>query len=119
MTHRQHATHRTGLIALPLLGTVLLAISLRVATAQVIGDAAAGHDLAQTWCSTCHVIDPAPRHASDMAAPSFAAIAAMPSTTPMALSVFLQTPHAAIPDLHLSRDEIDDLTAYILSLRRK
>jgi hypothetical protein len=31
----------------------------------------------------------------------------------------LQTPHARMPDLHLTRDEVDDLIAYILSLRRK
>jgi hypothetical protein len=43
----------------------------------------------------------------------------MKSTTPLSLRAFLQTPHERMPDLHLSRDEIDDLTAYILSLRRK
>ena len=51
--------------------------------------------------------------------PTFAAIARMPSTTQMSLSVFLQTPHAGMPDLHLSRDEIADLATYILSLRRQ
>ena len=35
----------------------------------------------------------------------------------MALDVFLQTPHHRMPDLHLSRTEIDDVSAYILSLR--
>ena len=43
----------------------------------------------------------------------------MKSTTPMSLRAFLQTPHSRMPDLRLSRDEIDNLTAYILSLRRK
>jgi hypothetical protein len=33
------------------------------------------------------------------------------------LRVFLQTPHDRMPDLHLSREEIDDLIAYILSMR--
>jgi len=36
----------------------------------------------------------------------------------MGLEVFLQTPHGRMPDLHLSRDEIDDVSAYILSLKR-
>jgi hypothetical protein len=49
--------------------------------------------------------------------PTFTAIASMPSTTPIALRVYLQTPHARMPDLHLSRDETDNLIAYILSLR--
>jgi hypothetical protein len=36
----------------------------------------------------------------------------------MALRAFLQTPHSRMPDLHMSREEIDNITAYILSLRR-
>ena len=43
----------------------------------------------------------------------------MKSTTPLSLRVFLQTPHNRMPDLHLSRTEIDDLIGYILSLRDK
>jgi hypothetical protein len=44
-------------------------------------------------------------------------LAAQTSITPMALDAFLQTPHHRMPDLHLSRAEIDDVSAYILSLR--
>jgi hypothetical protein len=33
------------------------------------------------------------------------------------LRAFLSHPHGAMPDLALSRTEIDDLTAYIQSLR--
>jgi mono/diheme cytochrome c family protein len=42
----------------------------------------------------------------------------MKTTTEMGLHAFLQTPHQRMPDLHLSREEIDDVAAYILSLRR-
>jgi mono/diheme cytochrome c family protein len=104
---------RIGILAL-----LAMAFETRMADAQAVGDGLAGHRLAQRWCSNCHAIDPVPQHANDTA-PTFAAIANMPSTTPLALSVFLQTPHAQMPDLHLSRNEIDDLTTYILSLRRK
>ena len=51
------------------------------------------------------------------AVPSFRAIAAMPSTTALSLRVFLQTPHGRMPDFALSRNETDDVIAYILSLR--
>ncbi len=87
--------------------------------AQDQGDVRAGRHLAETWCSSCHVVDPTLQRGIDNGAPAFAAVAGMSSTTPLALRAFLQTPHAQMPDLHLSRDEIDDLTAYILSLRRK
>jgi hypothetical protein len=36
----------------------------------------------------------------------------------MGLRAFLQTPHDRMPDLHLTRNEIDDVAAYILSLKK-
>ena len=42
----------------------------------------------------------------------------MVSTTSMSLRVFLQSPHGNMPDYRLSREQIDDVVAYILSLRR-
>jgi hypothetical protein len=50
--------------------------------------------------------------------PTFQAIAQQPSTTSMALRVFLQTPHAQMPNLVLNTGETDDIVAYILSLKR-
>lgn len=82
------------------------------------GDRAAGQRLSATWCANCHRIGPGgPGPATD-AAPPFRAIAMMPSTTSMSLRVFLQTPHGNMPDFRLSREEIDDVVAYMLSLRR-
>jgi hypothetical protein len=65
------------------------------------------------------VIDAAPLRSADNGAPPFVSVARMASTTPLSLRAFLQTPHAGMPDLHLSRNETDDLTGYILSLRRQ
>jgi mono/diheme cytochrome c family protein len=104
---------------MPWLAVVVLAGSCSRLAAQEVGDAAAGQNLAETWCSTCHVVAPRPQRGASTGAPTFTAIARMKSTTPLSLRAFLQTPHSLMPDLHLSRDEIDDLTAYILSLRRK
>ena len=90
----------------------------QVIRAQVNGDPEEGHRLATAWCSNCHVVDPQAQSGTSTGAPTFSAIAQMKSVTPMGLSVFLQTPHWRMPDLHLSREEKDDLIAYILSLRR-
>lgn len=87
------------------------------ATAQTVGDADAGRALAQRWCTSCHVIDPTAHSASATGAPTFPGIARMVSTTALSLSAFLQTPHDRMPDLHLSHDEIADVTAFILSLK--
>jgi len=119
MAHRQNCGYWPGLVQIPLLTAVLLAAAIPRVAAQENGDVAAGRRLAQTWCSSCHVIDPAPLRSVDNGAPPFASIARMAATTPLSLHAFLQTPHAGMPDLHLSRNETDDVTGYILSLRRK
>jgi mono/diheme cytochrome c family protein len=95
---------------------LLLATASPVA-AQMAGDAGAGRRLSETWCTNCHIVSSAQSQAASTGAPSFRAIAAQKAVTPMALSAFLQTPHHRMPDLHLSREEIDDVSAYILSLR--
>ncbi len=105
----------TGMIAF--IGLVWMAAANPVA-AQMAGDTATGHQLAKTWCAACHLVDPEQKTATSNGAPTFAAIAAMKSTTVDGLRVFLQVRHARMPDLHLSRAEIDDVSAYILTLRR-
>ena len=117
--HRHHRRRSAGIAAIHLLLAALpMAALAQHAGAQDIGNPASGFHLADRWCNSCHAIEPTPLRRIDTGAPPFAAIAQMPSTTPLALSAFLQTPHAQMPDLQLSHDEIDDLTAYILSLRR-
>jgi mono/diheme cytochrome c family protein len=105
-------------IALLLHVAMVLVLLPELAAAQVAGDPEAGHKLAQTWCDSCHVVDPAQTRGTSNGAPPFTAVAAMKSTTFMSLQAFLQTPHNRMPDLHLSHDEIDDVAAYILSLKR-
>lgn len=43
----------------------------------------------------------------------------MPGMTATALSVFLRTPHRAMPDLILKPDEIRNIASYILTLKSK
>jgi mono/diheme cytochrome c family protein len=105
-------------IALLLPVAVFVVISMQQADAQTAGDPAAGRKLAQTWCANCHVVGPSQQQAASTGAPPFTAIAAMKTTTFMGLEAFLQTPHDRMPDLHLSRDEIDDVAAYIIGLKR-
>ena len=118
MTHRKGPAC-PGRLVVALLGAIALATWVCHANAQEIGDAAAGRRLAETWCSSCHLVTASPGGAVSNGAPTFAAIADMKSTTVLSLRAFLQTPHARMPDLHLSRDEIDDLAGYILGLRHK
>jgi mono/diheme cytochrome c family protein len=83
------------------------------------GDPQAGHTLVKTWCTNCHVVEPLHPAVSTDVAPSFSAVAHMPSTTSMSIHVFLQTSHGQMPDFKLSREQIDDIAAYILTLREQ
>lgn len=81
-------------------------------------DAAGGSRLAHQWCVNCHVVDTAgggPSSSLPQGPPSFRVIAA--HLNPEQIHAFLTRPHGAMPDLALSRAEIDDLVAYIESQR--
>jgi mono/diheme cytochrome c family protein len=93
-------------------GALSLAATASSALGQEAGDPEAGAQLALRTCAECHGAIDAPNRA-----PAFVTIAAMPSTTEGSLTVFLQTPHASMPDLVLSSSDRRDLIAYILSLR--
>jgi mono/diheme cytochrome c family protein len=82
------------------------------------GDPVAGQRLAASWCANCHRIAPGGPGPTTDIAPSFAAIAVLPSTTSMSLRAYLRTPHANMPDYRLSREELDDIVAYLLTVRR-
>ena len=101
-----------------IVAAVVVATVPLAAGAQESVNRAAGHDLALRWCSSCHLVDPSQQHQVSDAVPTFVAVAAMKSTTTASLRVFLSTPHARMPDFALSGDNIADLSAYILSLRK-
>ena len=49
--------------------------------------------------------------------PAFQAVADDPAVTEAALRAFLQTPHANMPDVRLPPEQVDDLIAYLLTLK--
>jgi mono/diheme cytochrome c family protein len=78
-------------------------------------DPEAGGRLAAEWCSNCHYTGNG--GVAGDAAPAFAEIANKPNATPEGWRAWLQDPHPPMPNLSLSRTEIDDLIAYIASLK--
>ena len=101
----------------------LLGGGLPAIAAQEAALVEAGARIARESCISCHAVEAGDaksagrRQTGD--APAFGAIAAMPSTTEVAIKVFLQTPHANMPNIMLTQNEIDALTAYILDFRNK
>ena len=96
---------------------VTLASTAQAQTQALVGDLDAGRTIAKTWCANCHVVDPNATQGADQV-PTFAAIAKMTSTTAMSLHAFLQTPHSRMPNFQLGNQQIDDVSAYILSLKK-
>jgi len=101
------------------LGWLVLALSITLSSGdaqELTGDPEAGARLAREVCAACHVvsddqmIDPG-------IGPWFIDVAQHPATTALSLRVFLQTPHADMPDLILTPKETDDIIAYILTLK--
>ncbi|CAN5221789.1 hypothetical protein BH10PSE8_BH10PSE8_09430 [soil metagenome] len=78
--------------------------------------AKAGRALAESLCTTCHRIGADDRD-STRTPPDFGAIAALPSMNDTSLRVFLRTPHGEMPRYQFSASEMDDLIAYLQSLR--
>ena len=92
--------------------SVLSCLAARPADA----DAAKGAQIAQVWCANCHVISGNPAASVPQGPPSFQTVARSGMTTDQ-LRAFLSHPHGAMPDLALTRAEIDDLISYIATLR--
>lgn len=77
-----------------------------------------GARIAHTWCTNCHVVDSHDKGVKNDAAPTFPSVAQRKGMTAATIRVFLSTPHTKMPDFSLTRTEIRDVSAYIMSLRK-
>jgi mono/diheme cytochrome c family protein len=101
-----------ALAVLPLAAALLL-VSL---TPTRAADATNGARLAKIWCASCHIVGRTPPARTQPGPPSFPSLA-RGGLSPARLRTFLIKPHGDMPDLSLTRAEIEDLVAYIESLR--
>jgi mono/diheme cytochrome c family protein len=101
---------------LPFLAGAFVGLA-QTAAAQTV-DPSLGERIAMANCRVCHEITAsAPAENPKSGAPSFVDVARMPSTTELAIKVFLRSSHRSMPNFILSPEEIDSVTAYILSLK--
>ena len=96
------------LLALPLLASL--------AGCPAHADAVKGAQIAQQWCASCHLIGGKPAGPVPQGPPSFQMVAHSGMSADQ-LRAFLSRPHGAMPNLSLTRAEIDDLISYIETLR--
>jgi mono/diheme cytochrome c family protein len=103
-----------------ILQTIAIAAALALpgaAGAVELGDAKAGHAYATSVCAECHEVGAGESFSPNPDAPSFQEVADTPGMTAQALSVWLQTSHPTMPDLIIEPDDMDNVVAYITSLR--
>ena len=99
---------------LALVAAILAFLVTPNSTSLAQGSADAGKRLAQQWCSSCHQVDPgAP---TKDVAPSFASLRVQKGKDPGWVRAWLTNPHPPMQGINLSRQQIDDIVAYLQSL---
>jgi mono/diheme cytochrome c family protein len=106
-----------GKLFVPFFGA-FLCLTLASAQAATLGDPSAGQAYARTHCASCHSIEADGDTSPVDEATPLQAIADTGGMTRTALYVFFRTPHSTMPNLIVRGDDVDNIIAYILSLKR-
>jgi mono/diheme cytochrome c family protein len=86
--------------------------------AAEIGDPTLGLRYAEQNCASCHAVAAGQSLSPNPSAPAFDAVANTPGMTGIALNAWLHTPHPSMPNLIVDPDRIDDLSAYLATLKK-
>ncbi len=121
MDHMQVRQYSLGKgLMLGTLGVAGLMMCATAAHSQIHPDAKSGKALASKLCVSCHIVSDEASSATVTAdVPSFTTIANKPGQTAQAIAGAIVIPHPPMPQIQLTREEIGDLAAYILTLRTR
>ncbi|MEZ5924913.1 MAG: c-type cytochrome [Hyphomicrobiaceae bacterium] len=82
------------------------------------GNAADGAALAKKLCTSCHIVaEDTAQQTVSADVPSFPSIAQLEGQTAERIAGRIVLPHPPMPQIQLTRQEIADLSAYIMSLK--
>jgi mono/diheme cytochrome c family protein len=87
------------------------------ANAQEIGNPERGKVMAARLCAECHYTGAYDAESPNAKAAPFRMIANTRGMTAMALGVWMQTSHPTMPNIKLTPETMDDIIAYIRSLK--
>lgn len=82
-------------------------------------DSTRGLEQVRKLCAGCHSVEASAAGLVQTDIPSFKGIANRPDQTPEKLLNWLTLPHPPMPDIGLSRQDIRDIGAYLMSLREE
>ncbi len=102
---------------MPKLAIASLLLLPGAAVAQDLGNAKLGKEFAERVCADCHDVEAGGEISLNPDAPSFQSVADTPGMSVRALAVWMQTSHPTMPNLILKPDDMDNVIAYIMSLR--
>lgn len=107
----------TGLYTQCLLrGAIAFLALIALPVCAFAADATKGAVIAKRWCAACHLVS-SDQKVANPDVPGFAQVARK-KLPAQALKAFLTDPHPKMPDMNLTRSEIEDIVAYIGSLDR-
>jgi mono/diheme cytochrome c family protein len=95
----------------------LAAATVSPAAAVETGFAGNGEAFALEICSDCHVVSDRQVRVDTVKLPSFRAVANDPKYSEHWLRTFMRTPHFEMPNFILTDQQLDDLLAYIDTLK--
>lgn len=82
------------------------------------GDPHAGRNFALDHCAECHAVKEDEAISPNAGAPSFTSVANTSGMTGRALAAWIETSHPTMPNFILTKQDRDDVVAYIMSLKR-
>jgi mono/diheme cytochrome c family protein len=100
-----------------LAGVSLLVSGLAFASPAGKYDPFKGKELAKQLCANCHLVD-SQQEQTNADVPSFNEIANKDGQTAGAIMAHSMLPKHPMPTIPLTQDELSDLAAYILSMRK-
>jgi mono/diheme cytochrome c family protein len=95
----------------------LWAVTVEGVQAQELGNVRQGLLLARAQCAECHLVEKVAGRSTNAAAPTFEHIANVTGMMRVALTAALRTSHETMPNVIIKGSDLDDLVAYILSLK--
>jgi len=85
--------------------------------AMDIGDAGRGLSYSQKVCAACHNVSESNAPSPNSKAPPFKRVANLPGASLAGLTEWSRSPHSSMPNLIVEPKDMDDVIAYILSLK--
>lgn len=86
-------------------------------TAAFADSVSDGRAIADRWCSSCHDIGAGDTRSAKDLAPTFESVARRDNFSRVQLETWIGNPHPPMPNLNLTRREVDSLVEYIQSLK--